>query len=370
MPVIAHIEAGRHLYGGALQVYYLIAELAKSKQYKQVLICPVGSEIGQKCAGLCQVVEIEMKGDLDLAMTARIRKALLRYEVDICHIHSRRGADIWGLLAAKWAGCQTVLTRRVDNKEPNWLASFKYRRFDFVAAISQGIKHVMLQSVANASQVEVIRSAVDVDTYQVTPQKDWFCAEFNFSAQDKVIAIVAQLIKRKGHAVLFEAVEPLLAANPNLKVLVLGQGPLREELEQKVKQRNLHQQIIFAGFRNDLPRVLPNLDIVVHPAFAEGLGVSLLQASACGVPIIASRAGGIPEAVIDGVNGFLVEPGEVNALRDKLQCLLADNNLRQQIAMAGRQLMERDYAISVMANRYHEVYQNLLNPYLNQTSNA
>jgi glycosyltransferase involved in cell wall biosynthesis len=116
----------------------------------------------------------------------------------------------------------------------------------------------------------------------------------------------------------------LRQSHPDLRVLFFGQGPLRDDLEAEVVQRGLADLIRFAGFRNDLPRWLGGLDILAHPADMEGLGVSLLQASAAGVPIVTCRAGGLPEAVADGVSGVLIEPGMSPALTEALRRLLDD----------------------------------------------
>ncbi|MDN5872257.1 MAG: glycosyltransferase, partial [Nitrococcus sp.] len=112
----------------------------------------------------------------------------------------------------------------------------------------------------------------------------------------------------------------------------------------------------FAGFRNDLPRVLPNLELVVHPARREGLGVALLQAAACGVPTVACRAGGIPEAVRDGENGLLVEPGDTGALASAVNRLLAEPALARRYGAAGRVLVQRAFSIEAMVRGNLAVY--------------
>jgi glycosyltransferase involved in cell wall biosynthesis len=115
-----------------------------------------------------------------------------------------------------------------------------------------------------------------------------------------------------------------------------------------------------AGFRDDLPGVLPCLDLLVHPATMEGLGVSLLQASAAGVPIVASNVGGIPEVVRDGVNGRLVPPADVPALTTASLELLADAALRARFAEAGRDLVRREFSTDQMVEGNLAVYRELV----------
>jgi glycosyltransferase involved in cell wall biosynthesis len=115
-----------------------------------------------------------------------------------------------------------------------------------------------------------------------------------------------------------------------------------------------------AGFRDDLSQILPCLDLLAHPATMEGLGVSLLQASAAGVPIVASRAGGISEAVRDGVNGLLVPPGDAAALGAALSRLLADADLRRRLGAAGRILIRDEFSADVMIEGNLSVYRELV----------
>ena len=109
------------------------------------------------------------------------------------------------------------------------------------------------------------------------------------------LAMIAQFIPRKGHRVLIEALPAIVARHPNVRVLLFGRGAEQAAIRRAVAARpELASRVAFAGFRDDLHRVLPCIDVVVHPASMEGLGVALLQAAACGVPIVAGRAGGIP----------------------------------------------------------------------------
>jgi glycosyltransferase involved in cell wall biosynthesis len=133
-------------------------------------------------------------------------------------------------------------------------------------------------------------------------------------------------------------------------VLIFGQGPLEAELRADVAARGLAGAVRFTGFRHDLPRWLGGLDMLVHPADMEGLGVSLLQASAAGVPVVTSRAGGLPEAVQDGVTGILCPPGDVAALAAAIDRLAGDPALRRQYGAAGRARILAEFSIDAMVD--------------------
>jgi glycosyltransferase involved in cell wall biosynthesis len=131
-------------------------------------------------------------------------------------------------------------------------------------------------------------------------------------------------------------------------------------LETIISQRGLADIISFTGFRNDLPQWMGGLDILAHPADKEGLGVSLLQASAAAVPIVASRAGGLPEAVADGVSGLLTPPGDPAALADALHRLLADADLRHRLGAAGRARILAEFSVDAMVEGNLAVYRQIL----------
>jgi glycosyltransferase involved in cell wall biosynthesis len=131
-------------------------------------------------------------------------------------------------------------------------------------------------------------------------------------------------------------------------------------MEGLVTSLGLERVSRFAGFRNDLDKILPCLDLVVHPAFMEGLGVSLLQASACGVPIVGANAGGIPEIVRDGENGLLVPAGDYAALADALRDLVNDPARMRGMGQAGRVLVEREFSLEAMVEGNLRVYREVL----------
>ena len=356
---ILHIETGRHLYGGALQVFYLLRGL-HAEGIENILVCAPGSEIGRQCAGVATVVEIPALGDVDPRLLVGLCRTIRRHRPDVVHAHSRRGADWWGGLAARLCGVKSVLTRRVDNPESPLLVRLKYSRFDRVVTISEGIRQVLLREGVAARQLELIHSVVDLEPYSCPADRPWFEQEFALHPGEKTIAVIAQLIERKGHRFLIDGAGQILAAVPNLRFIFFGQGPERQELEAYCRARGLGERVIFAGFRNDLPRILPNLDLVVHPALMEGLGVSLLQAAAAGRPMVGARAGGIPEVIRDGLNGYLVPPGEVIPLAEKTIELLLDRERADRFGANGRRLVEEEFSIPAMISSYQRLYAQLL----------
>ena len=356
---VLHVESGRHLYGGARQVLYLLQGLQR-EGVENLLACPQDSEIQRAAQPHATVCPLPMKGDLDLALVGRLRALVRRHRPDLVHLHSRRGADLLGGVAARLEGVPAVLSRRVDNPEPRWWAAAKYRLYHRIVTISDGIRQVLLAEGIPPGRVVCVRSAVVAGEYQSPCSQEDFGRAFDLAGGGPVIGVIAQLIPRKGHRHLLAALPDLVAEFAGLQVLFFGQGPLQDELVQDVAARGLAGQVRFAGFRQDLPRWLGCLDLVVHPAEMEGLGVSLLQAAAAGVALVGSRAGGIPEIVVDGQTGLLVEPGDRQALGAAVRRLLSDDTLRRRLGAGGRQRVESLFSVDAMVAGNLEVYRDVL----------
>ncbi|MGB5621181.1 MAG: glycosyltransferase, partial [Gammaproteobacteria bacterium] len=302
---VLHIETGMYLYGGGRQVVWLLHGLS-ARGVENLLLCPQGSAIAREDfpAGV-SVDDLPMRGDLDLAFIGRAGRRIERFAPDIVHLHSRRGADWLGALAARRGSRPVVLSRRVTNPEPGWLAPLKYRLYDRVITISRAIAAELDRAGVPADKVRVVHSAAPPPSGTIW-ERGRFLREFGLSDQDRVIGMAAQFIRRKGHADLLAALPDVLAERPRVQVLLFGQGPLQDEISEEIVDRDLDDRVRAVGFRPDLDAFLGHLEVLVHPARDEGLGVILLQASAAGVPVVATPVGGIPEVIRDGENGVLV----------------------------------------------------------------
>jgi glycosyltransferase involved in cell wall biosynthesis len=350
-----------HLYGGPQQVLYLMAGLA-ARGVQNTLICARGSAVAQAFrpgAGDC--LEVPMTGDADVGFIWRCQRLLAQLKPDLLHVHSRRGADLYGGLAARRAGVPAVLSRRVDNPERRILARFRYRHYAAVIAISARIRDMLVNDVGVArAQIQLVPDAVDTARFHPRDDTDQVRGGLGLPADAIVAAVVAQLIPRKGHGVLLDALPALLDQHARLHVLFFGQGPLEARLQRRIHRLGLAQRVHLLGFRNDVDELLPALDLVVHPALREGMGVALLESMASGVAVLASAVGGIPEVIEDGVSGRLVPPGDREALTRVMAELLDNADQRRRLGAAGRQRVINGFSIEQMVAGNLAVYQKVL----------
>jgi glycosyltransferase involved in cell wall biosynthesis len=357
---ILHVETGRHLYGGPQQVVYLLDAL-NSRGVDCTLVCPPDSGVDSaaRSAGI-RVQNLFCAGDLDLPFAYRLTQHLQTAKPDLVHCHSRRGADVLGGLAASFADIPAVVSRRVDNTEMRLMAALRYRPFIKIIAISDAIAAVLRDHDIDASRIAVIRSAVDVDRFAQAPDIETFRAEFAVPQGALVVAAAGQLIPRKGHRYLLEAIAGLKNRHDNIRLIIFGEGYLANQLRAQTASLGLGDIVQFAGFRDDLDDFMGCFDIFAHPALAEGLGVATLKAAAAGVPVVGFRAGGLPEAVSDGESGILVAAEDATELQHALETLIGDDELRARMGKAGRERMQKEFSIDTMADRHVELYEMVL----------
>jgi len=358
---ILHVETGRHLYGGPQQVIYLIAALFE-RGHDSTLVCPPDSGIdgAARAAGI-RVKNLFCAGDLDLPFAYRLTQYLQSSQPDLVHCHSRRGADMLGGLAASFADVPAIVSRRVDNTEMRLMAALRYRPFRKIIAISEAIAAVLRERDVDDERIEVIRSAVDTERFAAEPDCAAFRAEFDIPDGACVIAAAGQLIPRKGHRYLLQAVADIKQSHPNIRVIIFGEGYLNNQLRTQATSLGLDDTVQFAGFRDDLDDYMACLDVFAHPALAEGLGVATLKAAAAGVPVVGFDAGGLPEAVVDGGTGLLVPPENAELLQNALLALVEDVGLRRRMGVAGRERMQKEFSIATMADKHVKLYESVLN---------
>tara|TARA_Y100000590_G_scaffold449962_1_gene588941 strand:- start:798 stop:1874 length:1077 start_codon:yes stop_codon:yes gene_type:complete len=354
-----HFEFGQHLYGGATQVQYLIKELADSG-IENILVCPVDSAISRvTCAK--KVIEIPITGDLDIRLPFRLKRLIGFYNPNVVHVHSRRGADIMGGWAARSMAVPAVLTRRVDSRELALLARFKYSLYQAVVAISSAIEQELLVHVGlNKSLVYNIPSAVNTERYSPKVTRNRLATEAGFQSSNFMIGVVAQLIPRKGHRLLFDCLPELLEQFPQVRVLCFGNGQLENKLKQELLSCGLQSYVRFLGFRTDLIDLLPELDLLVHPAKKEGLGVAVMEAMSAGVPVISSNAGGLPDLLKHEIHGLLFKSDDRHSLLDALRRMISEEGLRHTFKDAARSHALQSFSIKQMSSHYIELYKHVL----------
>ena len=294
-----------------------------------------------------------------------VRRQVAELRPDIVHTHLGY-SDLLGGPAARSLGIPTVCTLHAHAWPGGGRQRVKLRAMRLarracaarVIAVSEGARASYLTSAGqDPGRVVVVRNGIAGTARRGAGRA--LRAELGIADTELVVAMVSGLRPEKAHDVAFAAVGELLASVPELRLLVVGDGPLRAEVQRAASA--LGDRALAIGYRPDVLAVLDAADVLLHPSRADALPTTIIEAMAASTPVVATRVGGIPELVDDGVSGVLVPaPPEAPGLAAALGELLRDPQRRRRLAAAGRERFEQEFTADRWAARMGELYRCVL----------
>lgn len=304
------------------------------------------------------------RGQLDIRSIYLLRRYMREHDVHVLHSHGYK-ADLYALLARLGTRVRLVSTCHnwlgKDLKMRAYAALDKrlLRRFDAVAGVSADVVSELCRYVPSHRVVR-IGNGVDPEAFRRLMPSERAKQELGLPAKP-LLGFVGRLTREKGvHDVLYAA-QALRHERCDFQLLIIGDGEERQALEQQAQALGIASAVTFTGTRADMPLLYSALDVFVLPSYQEGFPMSVLEAMACGVPVIATRVGDVPEIVEQGATGLLVPPGDRSALQAAIAQLLTDAQKRHDLGAAGhRRLCER-FTSNAMARRYRALYEEVLN---------
>jgi glycosyltransferase involved in cell wall biosynthesis len=274
--------------------------------------------------------------------------------------------DLIGWLAARQAGipCVSVshgwtsATLKVRFYET--LDRLVLRWMDAVVCVSEGQAVKVLNAGVPVERAVVIRNAVGMEAFAEPDPTARASLEGLFPRPPRrIVGAAGRLSPEKGFDRLIEAAALVTKGEPDTGFVVFGDGPLRAALAQQVAARGLQDRFVLAGFRTDLQRFLPVLDLAVLSSLTEGLPVILLEALAAGVPAVSTAVGGTPEVIDDGVHGYLVPPGDAGALARRILDTLRDDESRRAMGERGRRRVREQFTFATQSVQYQRLFAKL-----------
>jgi len=224
----------------------------------------------------------------------------------------------------------------------------------FIAA-SGAIRDILVHDGIPGGRIHVVHDGIDVAKIQNRPASD-IHAEYWLPRGVPVIVNVGALVGHKGQKFLIDAMPLVLREVPEAHLVIFGEGDLRAALEKQVKHLSLAKRVLLPGFREDVLSLMKSADLFVMSSVTEGLGSAVLDAMAMGHAVVGTNAGGIPEAVVPGETGELVEPGDAKALAAAIVKLLKNSELRRTYGDAGRARVEEHFGVDRLVEGTLEVY--------------
>ncbi len=367
--------------GGAQEhVRALVGRLDRSRYEVEVVSLGDGSTVRRLVAAGEGVTLIDVADDEEAVQ--RLVEHLRARPPHVLHNHMYR-AEIVGTRAALRLAelgyprpyiVGTVHSSRVRSARDRELVAALTPRMDRLIAVSRAIVAKIEREGRRGVPVELIYNGVDLSRYDRTEACCTLPEEYGFAPGTPLVGVVARLEPEKGHATLLEAWPQVLERVPAARLLVIGEGSRRDELEAQARQLGLlgtecqgdrcvgtrgarpGAKVVFTGRRDDVPSVTAALDVAVLPSYREALGLAVLEAMALGRPVVATHVGGIPEMVEDGRTGLLVAPHDAPGLAAAIVRLLRNHPLADTLARAGRDLVRERFCLERMVRAVEGIY--------------
>jgi len=306
-----------------------------------------------------EVVLVKKRPGLDMTLLFRLARIMREKRIDLVHTHNMSPL-LYGTLAAKIAGIPAVINTR-HGREKYQRSPFIWNMNNAIVAISEDARHQMLRwNRFDKNKTRVIYNGIDVDKYSFKGRGNEFKKSLNLDSSTRLIASVARLSPEKDQFTLLNAFSRVLMRNCRTKMVIIGDGALRKELELYAEKLGLSKDVFFLGFRQDIPEILSGIDLFAVSSLMEGVSLTILEAMAAGLPIIATKVGGNPEVIVDGVTGILVSSKDPNAMADAIIKVLANAELAKSMGLAARRRVEEKFSLNRMANEYMDLYESCL----------
>jgi L-malate glycosyltransferase len=353
-----HIDTARTWRGGQNQVLLTVLGM-RAMGHRAMLVAHPAGELRQRAQEGLELVPLTPKTEMDLGAAWRLSRAIKRLQPDIIHAHDPHGVAMAALalsMSTQLAKPPLVAARRVDfHLRGNALSRWKYRQVDCFICASEAVRKMLIADGVPAARAVTVHEGIDLGHVDAAPPADLH-ADLWLPHNSPIVGNVAALVPHKGQRHLIEAAAMVIQKVPDARFVIAGEGELRLALERQIKEHHLEKHVFLAGFRPDILSVHKAFDIFVMSSVTEGLGTSLLDAMACGKPIVATTAGGMPEVVADGRTGMLVPPRDHGALADAIVRLLTDQTLRADMGAAGLARVRTKFSAERMVQDTLDVY--------------
>jgi len=353
-----HIDTARTWRGGQNQVLLTVLGL-RALGHRSMLVAHAAGALRQRAQEGLELVPLTPKTEMDLSAAWRLSRLIKQLRPDVVHAHDPHGVAMAALalsMSTQLDKPPLVAARRVDfHIKGNSLSRWKYRQVDCFICASEAIRKMLVADGVPAVRAVTIHEGIDLGHIEAAPAANLH-AELWLPHHAPIVGNVAALVPHKGQRHLIEAAAIVVKRVPDARFVIAGDGELRPALERQIKDHHLEKHVFLAGFRPDVVSVHKAFDIFVMSSVSEGLGTSLLDAMACGKPIVATTAGGMPEVVKDGQTGILVRPRDHEAMANAIIRLLGDAAARRAMGAAGEARARAYFSAERMVQDTVEVY--------------
>ena len=358
---LLQITASKVWRGHEQKIIYLYEAYDEKQSFEdQFIVCGKDTPIYEVATNKnMQVIGFDFKSEYDFKFAKELSKIVKEKNIDVVLMHNSKShtlavlAHLFYKLDAPLVLCRTLIRRVDTNFFRKW--KYNYKGIKKIICVSEAVVDVLKYAVKDHSKLSVVGSVTDIDKFKKQHSTGLIHEEFNIPKDYKIIGNIAAFTGFKDHYTWVDTVKILVKRNIfKAKYILVGIGELEEDLKQYVSDNNLNDHIIFAGFRKDIPNILPEFDLFLFTSNNEPTGGVLLESYACKVPIVAANAGGIPEVIVDNKTGLLAEVGNAVDFADKVEHLMNDEKLQKQLIENGYQHLKDNFTKDVISAKFYE----------------
>lgn len=367
---VFEIIADSTLTGAPRHLLTLLAGINRHKFVVSV-VCPPGPLVDELKKLAVPTFQVPMSGRADMNAVNAVARLLKKYDPDIVHTHGQR-AGLIGRMAARDLPIKKLHTEhtytqefRLGNPLLHWghLRAMRTldRWTDQVIAVSNAVKKFMVDSrLTKPHKVTMIYNGITTKTQNIAEADvNAFREKFNLSKSDIVIGTVGSFNPAKDTATLIHAFSRVAAKWPKAKLVLIGSGPLKHDLEKLVRKLQIEDRVRFIGALDNILPAMKTFGLFVLPSLSEAFGITLLEAMKAEVPIVASRVGGIPEIITNKLNGILVEPKQPKKLAAAILNLINDRKLQRKLVGNYAATLKK-FSADAMVKQTEQVYSSLI----------
>jgi glycosyltransferase involved in cell wall biosynthesis len=353
-----HIDTARTWRGGQSQVMHIVLGL-RSLEHRALLVAHPEGELFRRMSEGVDLIPLSPRNEVDLNAAWRLSRLLKQGSPSVIHAHDHNAVAMASLALSILSPSPRptlIATRRIEFRIAHHSFSrWTYSRVDHFIAISTAVRNRLVADGIPAHRISVVHEGVDVDRIERLPGGNVHGA-FYLPTHAPVVGNVGALTSQKGQHDLIEAAALVVREVPDARFVILGEGELRESLEQQIHRKHLERHVMLGGFRADAVALMKDFDVFVLSSTHEGLCTSLIDAMAAAKPAVATAVGGVPEVVVDGETGFLVAPHDPPAMADRIVQLLTDAALRTGMGAAALKRARARFTVERMVEETVAVY--------------
>lgn len=325
------------------------------------LCCRPDTELGKRARAQNIPVEfVKFSGDFNPLTLFQLARLMQREKIEVVLTNMDKELRLGGL-AAKLAGVPVVIPRRgIDYPLKNrWRYRFAYNVLATrIIANSVATKHALLRNAPwlAPDRIDVIYNGIDAQPF-LQPRARDLRTDWGIRPEELLLGFVGQLDERKGIRVLLAAWQRIRKEFPQTRLVLVGEGPLREMIERQIKEQGWEKTVLLAGFVDDVVGVMQAIDILLLPSLWEGFGIVLIEAMAAGKAAISTDTSSMPEIIVEGRTGYLVPPNDAAALANRTLALLQNSERREQFGRAARERVVTLFTQARMIEQLERLFQ-------------